>query len=456
MKASTNSCFSILFLIFFSLGIQIFAQSTILKLPTIDNTSSFDIVKSDSAAVFRVFGDGGFYTGVPYSADIQGDIPVEGAGHRLMWYPAKAAFRVGGVAGAASLVWDDANIGKYSMALGFGVIASGDFSAAAGSYSVATGINSVAIGFSQTASGDYSTALGNGTTAEGKSSTSLGEQTNASGDNSTAMGKNTTASGITSTSMGTSTTANGDFSTAMGNSTTANGFSSTAIGVSTTASGFVSLAMGYLTTASGNRSTAMGNHVSTNDFQGAFIIGDYSSSGTVHSSSAENEMTMRFAGGYRLFTTSDASIGALLKPGSNSWTTISDSTKKENFVYADGENFLDNISRLRLGSWNYKTQNSSQYRHYGPMAQDIFYYFGKDKVGTIGNDTTLSSADMDGIMMICLQALEKRTVELRKATEKISELENIINNLTNEFNKMKGAVLKLENDNSWRSKMVNN
>ena len=90
------------------------------------------------------------------------------------------------------------------------------------------------------------------------------------------------------------------------------------------------------------------------------------------------------------------------------------------------------------------------------MAQDIFYYFGKDKLGTIGNDTTLSTADMDGIMMICLQALEKRTVELRNAAEKISELENIINNLANEFNKMKEAVLKPEKDNSLHSKMVNN
>ena len=84
---------------------------------------------------------------------------------------------------------------------------------------------------------------------------------------------------------------------------------------------------------------------------------------------------------------------------------------------------MQSISQLRLGSWNYKGQDAEHYRHYGPMAQEIFHYFGKDQLGTIGNDTTLASADMDGIMMICLQALEKRTSELQKATAKIAELE---------------------------------
>ncbi len=45
------------------------------------------------------------------------------------------------------------------------------------------------------------------------------------------------------------------------------------------------------------------------------------------------------------------------------------------------------------------------------MAQEMFHYFGKDDYGTVGNDTTLATADMDGIMMIALQALEKRTAE---------------------------------------------
>lgn len=60
------------------------------------------------------------------------------------------------------------------------------------------------------------------------------------------------------------------------------------------------------------------------------------------------------------------------------------------------------------------------------MAQEIFHYFGKDDYGTIGNDTTLATADMDGIMMIALQALEKRTAE---QTDLISVLINRIEEL---------------------------
>jgi len=42
------------------------------------------------------------------------------------------------------------------------------------------------------------------------------------------------------------------------------------------------------------------------------------------------------------------------------------------------------------------------------MAQDFFAAFGHDGVGTIGTDTTITSTDMDGILMIAAQALESR------------------------------------------------
>ena len=58
------------------------------------------------------------------------------------------------------------------------------------------------------------------------------------------------------------------------------------------------------------------------------------------------------------------------------------------------------------------------------MAQEIFHYCGKDDFGTIGNDTTLATADMDGIIMIALQALEKRTTE---QAELIKTFENKTN-----------------------------
>ncbi len=45
------------------------------------------------------------------------------------------------------------------------------------------------------------------------------------------------------------------------------------------------------------------------------------------------------------------------------------------------------------------------------MAQDFFAAFGHDAVGTIGTPTTITSGDLDGILMVAAQALEKRSVK---------------------------------------------
>ncbi|MFC1785536.1 tail fiber domain-containing protein [Candidatus Neomarinimicrobiota bacterium] len=323
--------------ILFSFSI-IIAQSITSKLGGNDNTVTYDVTDSGDNLLFRIQGDkGALFTGTLGT----GTIPIEGGGIRMMWYPKKAAFRVGYTGNG----WDDDYIGNYS----------------------------------------------------------------------TAMGKGPYASGESSTAMGNWTRASGEFSTAMG----------------------------HHTEASGNYSTAMGNYVSTNDKHGSFIIGDNSGAVGLNQditiSSAANEMTMIFTGGYRLFTKDDETTGVKMANGANSWSTISDSTKKENYQNADGEYFLDSISKLRLGSWNYKSQDAKDFRHYGPMAQEIFHYFGKDDYGTIGNDTTLATADMDGIMMIALQALEKRTAELKE------EQDNEISLLKMANKQLIARIEKLEN-----------
>ena len=55
------------------------------------------------------------------------------------------------------------------------------------------------------------------------------------------------------------------------------------------------------------------------------------------------------------------------------------------------------------------------------MAQDFYAAFGNDGVGTIGNDTTLSSSDFDGINLIAIQALEKRTTKLQNENQMLKE-----------------------------------
>lgn len=135
-----------------------------------------------------------------------GNTPVSGAGTRMMWYPEKAAFRVGAVNGTQ---WDKDFIGNYSFAAGIDHIA--------------TGLFSNAVGAGNTASGDYTFASGTGTRATGLLATAMGSSTTASGAVSTAMGDNTIASGWFSTVMGRYNKARSDFSLVTGiyNDTTA-------------------------------------------------------------------------------------------------------------------------------------------------------------------------------------------------------------------------------------------
>ncbi len=280
-----------------------------------------------------------------------GTILVQGAGTRLMWYPAKAAFRVGEVLADQ---WNDANIGQHSMA--------------------------------------------------------TGENTRASGDHSAAMGNGTTASGTASTAMGT-------------NGTTASGTASTAMGSHTTASGLASTAMGDNTTASGTSTIAMGRAVSTNGHSGSFIFGDRSTT-TVTNAAADNSFVVRAAGGTTFYSNAGLTAGVSLAAGASAWAAVSDRSRKENFRTEDGERTLAKIAAMPIQSWNYKAQDPS-IRHLGPTAQDFYAAFGLGQ-----SELTITTTDIDGVNLLAVQALEKRTAELRaenqRLREQLDELEAIV------------------------------
>jgi hypothetical protein len=115
-----------------------------------------------------------------------GSPPQQGIGRRMMWYADKAAFRAGCAIGTE---WDQANIGNYSFA--------------AGNFTLASGARSSALGYGAFASGNSSLATGEATTASGETSTAMGNSTTASGLASTAMGFGTIAKAAGSLSIGT-------------------------------------------------------------------------------------------------------------------------------------------------------------------------------------------------------------------------------------------------------------
>jgi hypothetical protein len=107
--------------------------------------------------------------------------------------------------------------------------------------------------------------------------------------------------------------------------------------------------------------------------------------------------------------------------GQVAFTAVSDRNQKENFSALDGHAVLEKVRTIPVRSWNYIGQDPTQFRHYGPVAQDFFAAFGRDEVGTIGTPTTINSGDMDGILLSAVQALEKRTLGQREETQTLRE-----------------------------------
>ncbi|MBC7508659.1 MAG: tail fiber domain-containing protein, partial [Ferruginibacter sp.] len=198
---------------------------------------------------------------------------------------------------------------------------------------------------------------------------------------------------------------------------------------------------------SGIGSVALGSYVSTNAKNGSMIFGD-SSTTTATTASTTNQMTMRFAGGYRLFSNAGLTAGVTLAAGAGAWASVSDRRKKENFKSLIIEEILLKIKNMPVTEWNYKSQDITNH-HIGPMAQDFYAAF---KLSGFGNDTTITTSDIDGVNMIAIQALEVRTTQLKLAQNelitKTNDLEKLraeVENFKKENAEFKNKLMKLEN-----------
>jgi hypothetical protein len=245
----------------------------------------------------------------------------------------------------------------------------------------------------------------------------------------------------------------------LNHSTMADGYYNTAIGFDA----FYSNTTGYANTASGNKalytngsgsfnvaagtqslySNSTGGYNAATGFSALFsnTTGNGNTALGALADVSSNNLMNATAIGYN--TKVDASnkvrIGntaITVIEGQVAWSYPSDSTKKENLLRMDGEKVLGKIRGFWLGSWNFKGKDNQRFRHYGPMAQAFYRAFGHDGVGKVGTDTTICSSDLEGINMIAIQALEKRTAE---QSFQIAELKK-----TNEQVLMENETLKAE------------
>ena len=252
-----------------------------------------------------------------------GTIPATGAGTRMMWYPAKAAFRAGKVVGTE---WDDANIGASSTITGgednaasgaHATVSGGNNNAASGQFatvsggdgSLAGGDNSVVGGGrNNTATATDATIAGGGGGTGNRATDDYGSvgggANNQAGDNAGTTADRayaTVAGGFGNTAGGQSSTVGGGVGNVISNSGTSatigGGNSNAASGAHATVPG------GNSNTAAGLYSFAAGRRAKANH-GGTFVWGDQTDAD--FASTAVDQFLIRATGGVGIGTASPA------------------------------------------------------------------------------------------------------------------------------------------------------
>jgi len=209
-----------------------------------------------------------------------------------------------------------------------------------------------------------------------------------------------------------------------GNSNTASGFDATvAGGASNTASGGASmvpggnsnLAQGSTSFAAGYRAKAFNN--------GCFTWAD--SNNFDFGCSINNAFAARSTGGFYFVTAIDGNgnptAGVQVAAGGSGWGVLSDHNSKTDFAVIDPRQVLENLAKIPIATWRYKTQDAS-IRHIGPMAQDFMTAFG------VGEDAKfINSVDSDGVALASIQGLyqisQEKDVQIAQQQQQIADLQ---------------------------------
>jgi len=258
-----------------------------------------------------------------------------------------------------------------------------------------------------------------------------GNQNTASGDDATIGG-----GGLNTASGNGATVCGGGNNTASGmNATVAGGAQNTASLVGATVAGgennkaagmFAMVLGGQSTSALGQYSLAAG-HIATANYDGSFVWSDTTG---IAFDNAPNQFIAQASGGFALYTAPNGTAGAILLPGSGSWSSQSDRNVKSNLMRVDGQAMLMRLAALPIATWNYKEQPEST-RHMGPMAQDFREAFGLGE-----DDRYISTVDAEGVAMAAIQALyqlsQEKDREIQQLTREVKELQTKMARLAGE------------------------
>jgi len=241
--------------------------------------------------------------------------------------------------------------------------------------------------------------------------------------------------GFYSFASGFNTIAQGNYSIAAGYGSWALQSYGVGLGYNARSDGVGSVALGYLSTANGNYSVAIGQRASTNGFSGAIVLSDQSSTDSVLAS-ANNQFSLRAAGGIRLYTNATKTTGVSVAAGGSSWAVISDRNRKEDFLAVNGEDLLARLRGVPVTTWRYRDEADRSTLHIGPMAQDWHRAFGFTR-----DDRTINMSDLDGVNLAAAQALERRTAQQR---EEIGALRQEVDELRRANAALEARLQRLE------------
>jgi len=181
--------------------------------------------------------------------------------------------------------------------------------------------------------------------------------------------------------------------------------------------------MGYRSAACSSYGLALGQRASTasaptsvdqcagTTHTGAMVFADASTTNYVPAS-ANNQFTVRAAGGYRLFTNSSLTTGVSLAAGGASWAVISDRNAKYAFEPVDERDILRRLMALPISTFQYKDGDGRRY--IGPVAQDFQAAFQFDD-----DDTRILMNDIDGVSLASIKALGAELAALKEANRQL-------------------------------------
>lgn len=113
--------------------------------------------------------------------------------------------------------------------------------------------------------------------------------------------------------------------------------------------------------------------------------------------------------------TCDAIVAGTVKTICIEFLFISDRDAKRDFVPVDRDAILDQLSRLPLSTWSYRS-DAQRTRHIGPMAQDFKLTFD---VGA--SDKTIFPLDESGVAFAAIQALDQRIKRLEDENARLKK-----------------------------------